>query len=84
MVIDEYNMFHFDTLEFSFIAEIAINGKSYHVMGWYQIDSPENMGKWGKPYFEGISIQFRYKTINVDNMKFIRLAIKNYLQERDR
>lgn len=56
MVTEERSDFGRDSIEFSFTAEICINGKCFHIIGAYTIDAPMYSGNYGSAYFHHMGI----------------------------
>lgn len=56
MVTEEHSDFGRDFIEFSFTAEICVNGKCYHIIGAYTIDAPMYSGSYGSAYFHHMGI----------------------------
>lgn len=56
MVTEERSDFGRDSIELSFISEIEVNGKCYHIIGAYTIDAPMYSGNYGSAHFHHMGI----------------------------
>ena len=65
MVTEEHSDYNRDFIEFSFTAEICVNGKCFHIIGAYTIDAPMYSGNYGAAYFHHMGILMNNHIVNL-------------------
>ena len=80
MVTEEHSDFNRDFIEFSFTAEICVNGKCYHIIGAYTIDAPMYSADYSQAYFHHMGILMNNHIVNlVYPPKFLVNALRKAL-----